>query len=850
MRILKNVSTNTHLLLAMRRLLLLLTILIFAAGIVVYRRLLVDLPHPDQLYRHATTPSTNIFDRNGTLLYQINDPHQGYHTPLALDDIPQACINATIATEDATFFSNPGFDARAMLRALVGNLREREIISGASTITQQLARNLLFSPQERTEISLTRKLREVILAWRITHTYSKNEILTLYLNETYFGNLAFGIEAASNTYFGKHAAELDTAECALLAGLPQSPAAYNPLENPSAARARQADVLQLMVKHDFLSVAEADAAAREPLQFAAIPFPIEAPHFVMYVRGQLERRFGLDAIYTKGLQVYTTLDLNVQNAARETMRYRLSQLAEAKNGLPPKNVRNAAVVVLKPVSGEVLAMVGSPNYFDPRIDGAVNATVALRQPGSSIKPITYAAAFDPNFAEKYGYPPLTPATMMMDVRTAFITREGHPYVPQNYDRTWHGPVLLRQALAQSMNLIAVKVLDYVGLDAMTDMARHLGITTFDDADRFGLALTLGGGEVRLLELTGAYAAFASGGHRVEPTTILRVTDANGHELYRRESALGAAVMDARTAYLITDILSDNFARAPAFGEGSALRLDRPAAAKTGTTTDFRDNWTVGYTPDFVTGVWVGNADNEPMKHVTGITGAAPIWHDVMMTLHRNLPPHNFPRPDGLTTETICAVNGLLPSAGCSQRVDELFIAGTEPSQMDNWHQRVKIDRRNGLLAGDGCPAEFTVSRWVTVYPPDAGQWTAKNLTRHPPREFSPLCGTASGQPTAISFQTAGEQRPLWFTSPDNGAVFQLSPTIPAEAQKIRVAVEFSPDILPDSIQLLVNGQLLAQGNSAWWRLSPGKYRFDAVGMDSHGQSVRTGVAVTVTEAEK
>ncbi|HFB52346.1 MAG TPA: penicillin-binding protein, partial [Anaerolineae bacterium] len=610
----------------MRRFFLLIAILILAAGTAVYRWLLVDLPHPDQLYRRASAPSTNIFDRNGVLLYQINDPHQGYHTPLTLDDIPQACVNATIATEDATFFSNPGFDTRAMLRALASNLREGEIVSGASTITQQLARNLLLSPQERSEVSLTRKLREVILAWRITRTYSKNQILTLYLNETYYGNLAFGIEAASRTYFGKHAAELDTAECALLAGLPQSPTAYNPLENPSATRARQADVLALMARHGFLSPTEADAAAREPLQFAAVPFPIEAPHFVMYVRGQLERRFGLEAIYTKGLQVYTTLDLDVQHTARETMRYRLAQLAEAKDGLPPKNVRNAAVVVLKPFSGEVLAMVGSPNYFDPRIDGAVNAAVARRQPGSSIKPITYAAAFDPAFAEKYGYPPLTPASMMMDVRTAFVTREGRPYVPQNYDRTWHGPVLLRSALAQSMNLVAVKVLDYVGLEAMTDMARQLGITTFDDADRFGLALTLGGGEVRLLELTGAYAAFASGGHRVEPTTILRVTDADGHELYRRENSLGAAVMDARTAYLITDILSDNFARAPAFGEGSALRLDRPAAAKTGTTTDFRDNWTVGYTPDFVTGVWVGNADNEPMKHVTGITGAAPIWH--------------------------------------------------------------------------------------------------------------------------------------------------------------------------------------------------------------------------------
>lgn len=832
----------------MRRLIFVLVILILAAIFAVYRWLLVDLPHPDQLYRRASAPSTNIFDRNGVLLYQINDPHQGYHTPLTLDDIPQACINATIATEDATFFSNPGFDTRAMLRALASNLREGEIVSGASTITQQLARNLLFSPQERTEISMTRKLREIILAWQITLSYSKNEILTLYLNETYYGNLAYGIEAASKTYFGKSAAALDTAECALLAGLPQSPMAYNPLENPVAARMRQRDVLGLMVNRSYLSADEARLAAQETLQFAAIPFPIEAPHFVMYVRGQLERRFGLEAIYTQGLQVYTTLDVNVQNSARRAMQYRLAQLAEPKDGLPAKNVRNAAVVVLKPTTGDVLAMVGSPNYFDPQIDGAVNATVAPRQPGSSIKPITYATAFDPDFAEKYNYQPLTPASMMMDVRTAFVTREGNPYVPQNYNRTWHGPVLLRQALAQSMNLIAVKVLDYVGLDAMTEMARRLGITTFDGANRFGLALTLGGGEVRLLELTGAYAAFANSGHRVEPTTILRVTDAAGNELYRRERLPGDMVMDARTAYLITDILSDNLARAPAFGEGSALQLNRPAAAKTGTTTDFRDNWTVGYTPDFVTGVWVGNADNSPMTRVTGITGAAPIWREVMMTLHHNLPPRNFPRPDGLTVETICAVNGLLPSEGCSQRVDELFIAGTEPTQVDNWHRWVKIDRRNGLLAGDNCPPNVTVSRWMTVYPSDAGQWVVKNPTRQLPREFSPLCASSpfpSGESSPLQKESWGEGQPIHFISPDAGATFQLSPSIPADAQRVRVAVELSPDVLPESVQLRVNGQLLARGNSAWWQLSPGEHRFEAMGKRAGGQLVRAEVTVTV-----
>lgn len=824
---------------------ILCAVIVVAIG--VWRWLLVDLPRPDQLYQRAAAPSTNIFDRNGVLLYQITDPHQGSHTPLTLEQIPQACVNATIATEDATFFTNPGFDMWAMLRALIANLQHGEIVSGASTITQQLARNLLFSPAERTEISLTRKLREVILAWRLTLTYSKEQILTLYLNEASYGNLAYGLEAASGIYFGKHAAELDTAECALLAGMLQNAILYNPLENLPAAKDRQQVTLGLMAKHGYLSAEEADLAQNEKLQFASVPFPIKAPHFVMYVRGQLERQFGLEAIYTQGLQVYTTLDLDMQTTAQDAAQFQLAQLAEPEAGLPPKNVRNAAVVIMHPVSGEVLAMLGSPNYFDPRIDGNVNAAVATRQPGSSIKPLTYAAAFDPDWANRYGYAPLTPASMMMDVRTAFVTQEGSPYVPQNYDHQWRGPVLLRQSLASSFNLIAVKVLDHVGLTAMTDLARQLGITTFDEPDRFGLALTLGGGEVKLLELTAAYAAFANGGHRVEPATILRVTDAAGKMLYQRETQAGETALDPRAAYLITDILSDNLARAGAFGQGSALRLSRPAAAKTGTTTDFRDNWTVGYTPDFVTGVWTGNADNESMRHVSGITGAAPIWHDVMEAIHKGRPVKHFARPAGLEVETVCAVNGLLPSSGC-RTIDELFIAGTVPVLRDTWHTQLTIDRRNGLLAGPGCASEFTVPRWFVTYPVEAEPWMAKNQVRPAPMDYSPYCPQPvdDGQPVALNLQAQSES-PLRFVSPDQGSTYQLATTIPREQQQIRVAVQVGPEIDPASVQLLVNGQPLARSAETLWQLSPGEYTFEAVGLRREGGVERARVEIVVKE---
>jgi 1A family penicillin-binding protein len=922
---------------------------ILAAIAAVQHWLLVDLPQPDELYDYTSAPSTKIFDRHGRLLYEISDPHQGLHTPLTLEELPAACLKATIATEDASFYTNPGVDAWAILRAVYINVRGGEVLSGGSTITQQLARNLLLSPEERIEVSLTRKLREAVLAWRLARTYSKDEILTLYLNETYYGNLAYGLEAASRTYFGKHAAELDLAECAMLAGLPQSPASYNPLENPEAAQARQSIVLDLMAKAGYLSTAAADSARREKLGYAAVPFPIKAPHFVMYVRGQLERLYGLEAIYSRGLQVQTTLDLDIDNTARRLAQRHLAELAELRQGEPPKIVRNAAVVVLNPTSGEVLAMVGSPDYFDIRIDGAVNATMATRQPGSSIKPLTYAAAFDPQIAAAYGYPPLTAASTLNDVRTAFVTAEGQPYVPENYDRTWRGPVLLRQSLASSYNLIAVKVLAHVGLPAMTDLARALGITTFDNKN-FGLALTLGGGEVRLLELTAAYGALANGGQRVEPVTISRITDFEGEVLYEtlRNLNPGPRVLDPRTAYLITDILSDDYARRSTFGGGSALRLNRPAAAKTGTTQDWRDNWTVGYTPDTVVGVWVGNADNEPMRHVSGVTGAAPIWRDIMNELHKGKPAREFSRPEGLVEQTVCALNGLLPenderrvtntaslqssnppilqpsnppalqssspprfqpsnpSASlrtslpsvqpstpslCPHTITELFITGTEPRQVDNWHQRIAIDQRTGLRAGPGCPPADVTYRTYTLYPSEAQAWAMKQGVPQPPEAYSPLCPAIEnderqttkdeGRRTNNEQLTTSSRQPfdfaqvqpstlpllhsstppvlqpsnlptfhnvLIFTSPDHGSVFRLVPNIPADKQKIRVSVRPADGLRLSKIRLLVNGQPLVEGPETLWQMSPGRYTFEAVGIDAAGNQVFGGkVSIEVVE---
>lgn len=765
-----------------------------------------DLPSPEDLETYTSAPSSKILDRHGRLLFEIPPPYTGRHTPVPLDEIPQAMIWAAIATEDATFYQNPGMDAAGILRALWINLRGGEVLAGGSTITQQLVRTVLFDPEERVERTLRRKLRELVLAVRITRRYTKDEILALYLNESYYGHLAYGVEAAAQAYYGKHIRDLDLAECAMLAGLPQAPAIYNPLENPTAAKERQAVVLDLMVKQQYITAEEAALAKAEPLAFASAHFPIRAPHFVMYARGLLERELGLATLQAGGLTIHTTLDIDLNDTARALMQHRLAQLAACpqQDDCPPggHNVRNAALLALDPQTGEVLAMVGSPDYFSARIDGAVNGTTVLRQPGSSIKPITYAAAFATG--------DFTPATMMLDVRTSFVTREGASYVPLNYDLTFRGPVRLREALASSYNLIAVKVLDAIGIETMTSLARRMGITTFDDPDRLGLAVTLGGGEVRLLELASAYAAFANGGQRVAPVTVRRVENAEGEVIWSARGGLGERVLDPRVAYLITDILSDDLARISTFGEGSALNLaGRPAAVKTGTTTDFRDNWTVGYTPELVTGVWVGNADNEAMRQVTGISGAAPIWHDFMTAALKGAPVRAFPRPEGLVEAEVCALSGLRPGPECPHRVRELFIAGTAPARTCDMHRRI-----DGVL--------------YTILPPEAQAWARE---RHLP------------QP---EIQT--DAIPLQITAPDQGVVYQIDPGVARAAQQIVIAAAAGRPFARVSLHL--NGELLASFDGppyrTLWRLAPGEHTFTAIGVDAAGERVASApVRITV-----
>ncbi len=702
-------------------LVILLGVLGLAAGVLGYFYIAAQLPSADELRsRSVQFATTQILDRDGNLLWEIIDPTGGRRTTVTLDQISPDLIHATIATEDRFFYVNVGVDPIAITRALYYNLSEGEIVSGASTITQQLARNVLLTQDERTEQSLTRKIKEAVLAVEINRRYTKEQILEIYLNQIYYGNLAYGIEAASQTYFGKSAKDLTLAEASLLAGLPQSPATHDPYVNPDGAKRRQTDVLRLMVEAGYISPAQAEAAKLTDLPLHPLGAAFVAPHFVTYVRQELEKIVPPEYIYQAGLRVQTTLNPRLQAIAEE-------EVTRQVNALAGRNVSNGALVALDVETGQVLAMVGSKDFRDEAIDGQVNMAVSPRQPGSTMKPLTYLAAF-----EQLGY---TPSTLLLDVPVQYPDGAGGVYVPQNYDGKFHGPVLLRAALANSYNIPVIKTLEALGVDSLKQMAARLGITTLTE-NYYGLSLTLGSGEVPLIEMTDAFGAIATGGTLVPPTAILSITDSYGRviEPLRPQAR---RVLNPAHAYLMTNILADNAARTPAFGPNSDLKLSRPAAAKTGTTNDYRDNWTIGYTPDIVTGVWVGNTDRSPMIEVSGLTGAGPIWHNFMERAHEGLPVRDFSRPDSIIELEVCADSGTIPSAVCPQRRTEIFFRDQPPLGPEHdIHQLIDIDRNTGLRANEFCRSNVE-QRYYQVYPPDGRQWAIEHGIEQPPEEYCP-----------------------------------------------------------------------------------------------------------------
>jgi penicillin-binding protein 1C len=714
---------------------------VLSFGLYQYAALASSLPTVEDLQDHAAQfETTRILDREGNLLYEILDPQAGRRTYVSLDEISPYMIAAILSTEDSQFYSHPGFDLAAMLRALWQNYTQGEIVSGASTITQQVARNLLLSPEEVARRTARRKTREIMLAAEITRRYSKDEILELYLNQHNFGNLAYGVEAAAETYFNTTADKLTLAQASFLAGIVQAPSVYDIFTNPDATLARHRQVLALMVKTSqeqgciyvsnsqqpiCVTPEDAGAAAAEITNYEFQPpnFQMRFPHWVTYIRGELEELYDPQTIYRSGFTVYTTLDPTLQARAQQIVLEQVEALAD-------KNAGNGALIALNPNTGEILAMVGSADFNNEEIDGQINMSVQPRQPGSSIKPLTYTAAFEKGW---------TPGTLIWDVPSEFPPSGNPddprpPYEPVNYDDRFHGPVTVRAALANSYNIPAVKTLNYVGIydnpstpeeEGFLAFARRVGISTLT-RDDYGLSLTLGGGDVTLLDLTKVYATFANNGVQVAPTGILRIEDTNGAVVYQYEVPNGEQLIRPEHAYLITSILSDNAARTPAFGPNSSLRLPFPAAAKTGTTNDFRDNWTLGYTPDLAVGVWVGNADYSPMVDTSGLSGAAPIWNEFMQFAAERLSGNRniaFTRPADIVDRIICAVSGAQPSEWCPEQKTEIFANDQppRPPEEDLWKE-AWIDTYSLLLASAECNEFVDQELGLNVDDPWAREW--------------------------------------------------------------------------------------------------------------------------------
>ncbi|MCL4352925.1 penicillin-binding protein [Patescibacteria group bacterium] len=681
-----------------------LSILVVLIGLFYYY-ILSDLPSPTKLASQNISQSTEIFDRNGKLLYTIYA--QKNQTFIPLSEIPKSLQEATIAIEDKDFYHHGAIDLKGILRAAFAIIFHHQI-QGGSTLTQQLVKNSLLNPQQ----TIVRKLREIILSFVTEALYSKNKILEMYLNQIPYGGTAWGIEAASETYFGEHAKNLDLAQSALLAGLPEAPSAFSPFgSHPELAKARQEEVLKKMYEQHYISKNQMQKAEEEKLNYKSLGNNIKAPHFVLYVKDLLVKKYGERMVEEGGLKVTTSLDLSIQDFAQKEV---ANQIAHLKG----YHVTNGAALVTDPATGEILAMVGSRNYFDRKIDGNVNVTLARRQPGSSIKPINYAVGL------LNGY---TAATPFVDEPICFPNPGRASYCPGNYDHKWHGVVQMRFALANSINIPAVKMLKLNGVKAMIATASAMGITTFTNPNRYGLSLTLGGAEVTMLDMATAYGVFANEGYRVNLHPVLKVMDSKGNILQQynppQSPIFGKKILTSGVAYIISNILADNNARSMEFGTNSPLFIPgHTVSVKTGTTNDFRDNWTIGYTPKYVVAVWVGNDDDSPMQGlVSGITGAAPIWHGIMAHLLDDRPSESLARPGDIVQKKICATSGLLPPPPgtpnrCPTRF-EYFIKGTEPKTIDPGAQKVWIDKTTNDLAKPGQTNNLELKDEIVVQDP-------------------------------------------------------------------------------------------------------------------------------------
>ena len=747
------------------------------------------LPLPEKDFRKETVHSLRVVDRNGIVLREYLNDLQGRGQWKALAEFSPALLNATIAVEDRRFRHHPGVDPLAIVRALIDNIRAGKARSGGSTITQQVIRNIYHHPR-----TLPSKIIEAWYALRLERMMSKDEILEQYLNRVPYGNQLIGAEAASRFYFDKPARDLAPAEAAFLAALPNAPSFLNPYANSEPALKRQQHILRIMAEQGRISPDEYSRAAQQRIVLVPPDVNFRAPHLVEMAAAE--------AVQFPGTAVVrTTIDYPLERSIEWLLKGHLKQLKS-------KNVTNAAAVVIENKTMKLLALVGSADYFNYAIQGQVNGALARRQPGSSVKPFTYGLAFEG---------PFTPADLIPDIPTQIPDEQGD-YIPENYDRRYHGPVRVRTALACSYNVPAVRVLRRVGRENLLQRMLRAGLTTLDQPSSFyGYGLTLGNGEVSLFQLTRAYASFANGGLWQQAAYIESFETTDG--LFATIPAESPRrLFSEQVSYLITDILKDPDARRPAFGHAFPFPFE--CAIKTGTTKDYRDNWTVGYTTEYTVGVWAGNFDGTPMKGVSGITGAGQIFEDIMTILHvkgdRDLPPP-FSVPEGLRMETICSASGKLPHSHCRKTIREWFVKDKVPSGRCDVHRVFRFTNE----AGESVAATFE------IFPEEYREWVEEQRLASPPPDAKPLATVEI--PGRADFA---------LLAPQNGQIFKIDPILRNEYQTIKILGHIPPDVSDVRVRVNNRKDISYDTEGAWWQLQKGEHRFQLQGI-RRGKIVRS-----------
>ena len=759
----------------------------FVLGLAAFAFFSRDLPEPGKIQRREGF-STVFTDRNDKVLFEMFEDKN--RIPVVIADVPQELKDATVAVEDKSFYQHQGFSTQGIVRA-VFTIAFRGRLAGGSTLTQQLVKNVLLS-QERT---ITRKIKELVLAVAIERRFTKDEILEMYLNEAPYGGTFWGAQSAAKGYFDKDVKELSLVESAIIAGLPQRPSVYNPITgDPGAYKGRTKDVLRRMREDDYITKEQELQALKqlEKIKFEKAHLAIEAPHFVFYVRELIAQEFG-EKVLDEGIQIKTTLDADIQKQAQKIVSEEIDKIAALK-------ATNGSVVVLDSKTGEILAMVGSYDYNDEKF-GRYNTATALRQPGSAVKPITYAVALEEGY---------TASTVAMDVETEFPDQGDKTYKPVNYDGKFRGPIQYRFALANSINVPAVKVLASVGVKNFLQKAYDMGLKDFEPTDanlkRFGLAITLGGGETTLLDLTSAYSVFARGGTNIDPTAILEVKDHKNKVIYKAKKPSPRDVLSKEVSFLISHILSDNTARSSAFGTNSYLNISgKTVAVKTGTTNDKRDNWTVGYTNEVTAGVWVGNNDNSPMneKIASGLTGASPIWNRVMRELLKTYKDGIIDKPDDVEALQIDAFLGGLPRDGQPIR-SEYFIKGTEPTDFSAFYKKLKISKNNGKLANDIeiKAGEFEEKDFISITESDPVSTDGKNRWQEAIDIWASQQGDDRFRPPRETSDTKGEEIIVSFREPEDQQRIN--------SNDIRVKARITSIHSIKKVVILVNGAVVEQ----------------------------------------